>query len=326
MEYYMFAVNETPYCIWEHDLKERSLEFLESIDCEYFDYLADVNYNQIDGENKQRAAISLRSGFYHGLETLFILISALIQAPEAAFAYCQKSYPKDIKEIINKLNKRSEILNKYGRRNFTWNELSEGIHIFSNTDKTKAKEIASCFAELWKSFASEYLDEKNDREYNNIKHGFRARSGGFGISIRKEIKSGVPDPNEKPMSLGYSEFGSSFFISEHFHSKSNPNFRARRQALNWTPEALAYSLNLISMSVNNVVSYLKLVNGVKPEEVIFRWPKEKDDFDTPWKFNVGVTSSNFDFVITENDIENYTREEILRRLKANNVIEPSSPN
>lgn len=32
MQYYVFAVDETPYCAWEHNLKERNLRFVEDLE------------------------------------------------------------------------------------------------------------------------------------------------------------------------------------------------------------------------------------------------------------------------------------------------------
>ncbi len=140
MHHYMFAVNETPYCVWEHDLLERNMEFLNGIDCKYFEYVSEVNFAEIDGENKKRASIALRSSYHHGLETLFMLISALIQAPQAVYAYSLKCFPKDIKAIINKINRGETIYNKYGASRLSWEEISKSIHIYSNKDSSRAKE------------------------------------------------------------------------------------------------------------------------------------------------------------------------------------------
>nr|WP_320115530.1 hypothetical protein [uncultured Desulfuromonas sp.] len=315
MHHYMFAVDETPYCVWEHDMLERNMEFLNGIDCKYFEYISAVNFSEIDGDDKKRAAIALRSSYHHGLETLFMLIAALVQAPLAVFAYSLKCYPKDIKSIIDKINNGKPIYNKYGKTKISWDDISQGIHVYSNKDQNKVKENIECFAKLWQRFSYQYTDENNNREYNNIKHGFRARSGGFGITIQKERELGVPDPNEQPQPLGYSEFGSSFFVSENLINKKGPNFRARRNSLNWNPEAIAHSLNLISISINNIVSFLKMSSGSEPQEVIFNRPEDPNYFESPWKFCVGVTSSNFDFIIPENEINNFTSEEILEVIK-----------
>ncbi|MCA9837287.1 MAG: hypothetical protein KC422_10230 [Trueperaceae bacterium] len=318
MQNYIFAVDETPYCVWGIDLDERNLEFLNGIDSQYFEYLAKVNVEHLQGEHRQRAAIALRSGYHHGLETLFFLLSALIQAPSAPFAYCQKCYPKEIKSILKRIDNQEAILTRRGKQIISWEGLSESIHIYSNSDKARAKDTGQRFAKLWQMLARQYLDEKNDREYNNIKHGFRAKSGGFGIFFQPESSSGKLDLSKNPTSLGNSEFGSSFFMVESFSGK-DPNFWVRRQLLNWNPEAIAYSLNLISMSINNVVSYLKIAIGIKPEEVIFIRPEASEYFDLPGKFNIGVTSANIDYVITKNDTKDFSREDIRYQLENSSI-------
>ena len=68
----LFVVYDTPYCVWEWDLKEKNLRCLDRMDSEYFRYVADSNYDQLtDEELRHRAAVAVRIGYHHGLETLF---------------------------------------------------------------------------------------------------------------------------------------------------------------------------------------------------------------------------------------------------------------
>jgi hypothetical protein len=39
MQYCKFAVDEKPFCVWEWDLRERNLEFINNLDPAYFSYL-----------------------------------------------------------------------------------------------------------------------------------------------------------------------------------------------------------------------------------------------------------------------------------------------
>ena len=74
---YAFAVGEEVYCCWEHDLPQKNERFLASIDGGYFNYIALTHLEHIEGEDKQRAAIVIRSAYHLGLETLFSLLGAL---------------------------------------------------------------------------------------------------------------------------------------------------------------------------------------------------------------------------------------------------------
>ncbi len=59
--YNRFAVLDVPYCVWDPvDPIRRNLEFIERIDPQYFDYIADFNVEALQGETSQYAATSLR--------------------------------------------------------------------------------------------------------------------------------------------------------------------------------------------------------------------------------------------------------------------------
>jgi hypothetical protein len=90
MQYSIFAVDETPYCVWKHDLKDRNLRFIESVDHEHFTYLAATLAPDLNGEYAQRAAIALRTGYHHALETLFTLLCASFRAPGCVVGWIQK--------------------------------------------------------------------------------------------------------------------------------------------------------------------------------------------------------------------------------------------
>lgn len=42
MQNTIIVINKEPYCIWDMDLTKRNLEFIDSIDGEYFDYIAKI--------------------------------------------------------------------------------------------------------------------------------------------------------------------------------------------------------------------------------------------------------------------------------------------
>lgn len=69
------------------------------------------------------------------------------------------------------------------------------------------------------------------------------------------------------------------------------------------------------MSIANVTSALKIVNGANPEENKFARPTEDSDFEKPWTYSPGVTSCSMDFVINENQAVPITKKELLDKLK-----------
>jgi len=69
------------------------------------------------------------------------------------------------------------------------------------------------------------------------------------------------------------------------------------------------------MSINNVTSALKFLNGYSPPSLKFTRPTEDDDFEKPWLYSPGVTSFNMDFTIDESRVVPTTRKVLLERLK-----------
>jgi hypothetical protein len=179
----------------------------------------------------------------------------------------------DLRPLLRELNSghvnffHKHILEK----ELTWNRLSERVHAYSNKDPERVKETTSLFAQLWQRLSHTYLDEEVINEYNSIKHGYRARSGGFTLAVGIEEQYGVPAPPENMRLVGGSKFGSSFFVAEVIQGESkmkeDPNFKTRRHSLNWDAEAMAHALKLISVSINNIKSYLLILNGIKPEQL-----------------------------------------------------------
>lgn len=311
----MFKVDTVPYCVWEIDIKKRNLEFLDSIDYRYFQYLAQVHFEKLDSDNKQQAAISLRTAYHHGLETLFTLLCAVVQAPVSVYGWALRVQTGQLRRLVKSISSEvPNIFNKHNLEHVTWEEISKRVHLHSTIDLKRVEETTISFAKLWNCFSHDFIGNDNINEYNSIKHGFRARAGGFALAVGLEKEYGVPPPPEKMQVIGKSDFGSSFFVVEEIKStpdeKGSPNFRARRCSLNWSAESMAHALNLISMSINNVVSYLKIVNGISPSSVRFIRPEDSDYFEKPWDICTGVISCNMDFIITVKDIRCFSKNEI----------------
>jgi hypothetical protein len=140
----------------------------------------------------------------------------------------------------------------------------------------------------------------------------RAKPGGFHLAIGREDTPGVPAATEKMMSLGGSAFGSSYFVKEQIIPSDKYNFRPRRHSRNWNPWNLINGLILISMSINNVISWLRIVNGAQPLKCSFENPSSKDVFDEPWKEHIGINNFNMDLIIKQENISPFSRDDILK--------------
>jgi len=248
MDNTIIVVNEEPYCIWEHDLKSRNKEFLESIDVDYFDYVLRTNLN---ADDKKRAAVSLRMSFHHALETMFSLLGSYIQAPDCTYAWLIKCSTNNLREIVERINRHDKALfTKLKMTDVSWNAIAETVFYCYAPGTEKNKKTIELFARLWQRLAHEFLDQNYIDEYNSLKHGFRIRAGGFSLAVGLEHQYGVPSPADEMKLIGTSEYGSSFFKLEPIGpDKKNRSLRSRRLSLNWKIEKTTLLIQLISMSI-----------------------------------------------------------------------------
>jgi hypothetical protein len=125
-----------------------------------------------------------------------------------------------------------------------------------------------------------------------------------------EDTPGVPAPPERMQAVTHSDFGSSFYVAERLHD--GRNLRIRRQSLNWNPENFLHALKLISMSINNVINFLKIANGVAGSDVEWLHPDDESYFEEPWAQSEGsVFAMSMNSPIKESFIKPVSKEQIL---------------
>lgn len=307
-------VNQEPYCIWGIDLKERNLEFINSVNSEYFKYLVKVHYEKADEKDDKSASLSLRIGYYHALETFFSLIGAFLQAPDCVYAWISKCSIPELRKLIARINQHdSTVFTKLNIKNICWQNISDLVFRFYLPNTEKSKKTKEHFANLWQRLSHEFLDRRNIDEYNSFKHGFRIKSGGFGLKVGVEQKYGVSPPEEEMKTVGYSQYGTSFYCLEKIVSKSqnNRSFRSRRVFINWKIEKIVLLLQLITLSIENIISILKIINGINAKDVKFYRLTEDIDFEKPWSFTSGITNASMDFIIEDSMCKALTKKEIL---------------
>src|SRR3989344_1883137 len=309
------VIDDTPYLLWDFDLKTHNIEFLENIDLSHFEYLANVHGNQLDGENKHHAALALRTAYSQGLETLFAFLAALIQAPHCVAGWITHYKTKDLESFIYKFQNQQRVYSVLPDEFMSWDGISEAIHMGLVAKDNKEKEtIIKGFGRLWRMFAVDFLTNEAKDEYNSIKHGLRVQPGGFELAIGPEITPGVPLPQEKWIQIGKSDFGSTFptvykIVGRKLH------FQLRNHSRNWNPIDLANGLLLISVSLNNIVERLKILNGVGIDQVSFRALSDEKEFLKPWKNSYSIGTTHFSqelYPLKIEDVPNYSKEEILR--------------
>ena len=272
-----FMVGDEPHCLICH--KGTNSAFLEGFNAEYFRYVAEVHEKQLEGENRGMAAIALRTGYYHALETLFMLMFAGLQAPQAVPGWLLKCRPHQLRDIVEGIGKKEMKLvsTKWKLEKASWSDISELINgtLFQNRDDCAA--MQKSFSDLWERFGQDFVENFMVGEYNSFKHGFRAN-----MSTGPTISATPPEGGEGvPFSLT-SEFGSNFYSATKLTSVTGPGydhvFQLTFHHANMEPKQTAAALHMVAVSIKNVVSFLRFTNGLA-KEVQICWPNRQEAFD-----------------------------------------------
>lgn len=309
----IFQVNDEPYCLWDPDLKARNHEFLKGLDSDFFEYNFTVH---LEAEDDIRSSVALRLSLHHSLETLFSILGAYVQAPDCAYAWLAKCSTPALRLLVERINqKQPNIFTKLNVDSINWETIANSIFHSYKPNTEQNAETVKHFATLWSRLANELNNPVHIDEYNALKHGFRVQNGGFAISIGKEPSLGVAAPEDDMQLLGKSEYGSSFFtVTPLSTTVKTRSLRISRTSVNWSVERVILLNQLTQISINNVVTALRVINGWSPTECKFLTPESSDDFDKPWHFSPGVTNMKWGHVTDETNAMLLTKEEILQKL------------
>lgn len=313
MQNCIFLVNDEPYCLWDVDLKARNFQFLKGLDADYFDYSLKTH---ADTDDEQHAVVALRISLHHATETLFSLIGALVQAPDCVYAWIAKCKTDELRILIRRIaSENPRIHTRLNIESVSWHTISEVVFRTYLPGTERQRETINKFAGFWERLAHDFLGQDSVDEYNSIKHGFRIRRGGFSIAIGIEPAYGTSPPDNQMHSLGHSEYGASFFTIESIGSdKKNRGIRARSRSVNWSPEQTMLSFQLVYLSINNVISALRIINGWPPSECKFLRPENGEDFEKPWNYHTGVSGFTIDHNIDDTNTIKTTKQDLLSRI------------
>lgn len=327
MDHFTFVVNDEPYSLWDQDPSRRTKEFLDSIDPGFFSYLAEAHAENLgSAEHKRRVATASRMAYLHGIETFMTLVGAAVQAPQAPYAWVALAQTHLLRGVIERINEGDVTLHtELTQWDKTWAGLAGRVFACSG-QANGWPTTAESFGRAWRFLAGEFLDENNQDEYNSLKHGFRIRSSGVKISFALERQYGVPPPPGEMKSLGGSDSGSTFYVIERVgpDTQGNRSRRSRRRTVNWTPETMIRALQVIDVSIRNVVTFLRILNGAQPGTVQFMRLEGIDDLAASLQESLGIRSSSFDVVVDESQIPATTKKELLEEL-ARTFKRPDEP-
>lgn len=145
MEVIKFVIHETPFACWDWELQKKNLEFLEGIDAKYFRYVAELNAEHIEDDEKHRAALALRLAYSHGLEALFALLCSVVQAPQCAVGWIINYRNVDLINIVKKISRKDFIHSRFKEKPVTWELLAKHVHEYINYEQEKRDWVVSQF-------------------------------------------------------------------------------------------------------------------------------------------------------------------------------------
>jgi hypothetical protein len=160
LRYEVFAVGDKLYCLWGWNIVEMNCDFLNTIDHEYFTYVADVHHAALAGPHKFRAAVALQTAYFHGLELLFSLIFAGLQAPNAVPAWILKYRIEDLRNLVRGVNRGAiDITARMKLGQYSWQAISDLIHAVVFPNDKEQQRLADDVAKLWSLFGRDYVHE-----------------------------------------------------------------------------------------------------------------------------------------------------------------------
>lgn len=278
-----FWVNEKEHVIWDHEIHAKNLEFLRGFDPGYFRHVAELYsplFKHDDEEERQRAAAGVRLAYSVALETFFALLATAIQAPKMALGWMLKYRNADLEALLQKLYS-GETVHSAWPDQFSWTSFAAGVHQlpFDAAAVSEEDQLIHGFARAWRRFAGEFLDQDMSAEYNSLKHGLRARVGGFTLSVALPEAVGVPPVPEAWTPPSGSSFGSAFYALVGLGEQRN--WAVRKCSRNWVPDNMIAGLVLLSISINNIVWFLRAEGGDSTPQQ-FQRPSDFGLFHAPW--------------------------------------------
>lgn len=296
MKYYLFCVDDKPFCMWDGEKVSTNREYIKRIQPEYYEFVAEhlieiINKDDASKQERKFTALSLRNYYTQSLETLFALIFATLQAPACIPGWMLNYRNSDLYNLVKKTNAGQPINTLFTKiHNISWESISKLIFCYFSEEHPEDKEIIiKKFTDLLAAFADDYLDPTLRNEYNSIKHGLRTNAGGFVLKFKEVEKDGSPKNDSEWKDILNSEFGSSFYIRENLKGTKN-HFRLKLHSNNYDPENLFHGINFISLVLHNLLTFLKTFNKIKTKNLQYKSVKPEKTFELPWK-NISVVGN-----------------------------------
>ena len=314
MESSCFYVNESPRAFWDWELKKRNIDFIRSINPDYFNFIVENNLKEVTPENEHNVAILMRQIYSQSLELLFALLCSVVQAPTCTIGWMLSYSNYELIETIKKIDNEEEIRSSLKIDHISWQSLSNLIFKYVN-DNEKKEWVMKGFSTFWSKLAKTYINDKFNNEYNIIKHGLRFTPGGFDFKIQFKNIDQKGDKELKSIKYEGSKYGTSYFLKEKI---SKYNYRLQNESRNWDPIIFSRHIQLITQSINNILAWIEGINLKSNENLKYSFPYSKEEFVKYSTAFSGMFDMSLKMEIKEHDIKPFSKEKISKLVKIKN--------
>lgn len=276
-----FVVLERPVSVWEPEGSSTGLRFLRGMDPQYYQYLADVlgtdranDPTDVTSKVGARSAQALRVAFGMGLESLFAILAALVQAPHCVFGWLSAYTNAELHEVVRRITRKEHLpaLEPFTRP--TWESIS-GLLLspLKAANQTAHETLSLEFTKAWHSLAEVFCDDLCRAEYNCMKHGFRASSSGFSLKVEVPEEEGE---GAKPLAHYDVPLGQTFPVLK--RHKERGNYSVITGAVALEPQFCLAGLRITAYSMHNAVQFARLLGGDDPSKLKPTWPPDDGVF------------------------------------------------
>lgn len=311
----VFKVLDEPYCVWEEDVPETNRRFLRGLDPDYFAYLTQIHSAAND---QKHASVALRIASHHGMETLFSLVGAYLQAPDCVYAWISKCSTGALRALVKRVTAEDATLfHKLWVDEISWGAVAKAVFRTLEPGTEIQRAAIHQFSTLWRGLAAEFTESNHIDEYNSLKHGFRVGNGGFALSIGPTMEGGDFPPDTEFQLVGRSDFGASFVVLEPTtNNKWDRALKTSTVHVNWSFGQLVRLNEAIFWSLKNVTTALRAANGVNPGTSAFIVPDAADHFDAVWRNDSGLLNMRQDSVVPSEERFARTKSQLQKMLDA----------
>ena len=267
-------------------------------------------------------SIALRGAYFHETETVMSLLGAMTQAPHCVPGWIAKCSTRGLEAVVYSLQSGDGLLTQRGKQPIRFDDLAQRSVRSAWSNDNGVDETARGFAAFWRLLASDFLNVELRAEYNAMKHGMRVRPGGVTVMIGIEDTPGSPAAADAMRSVGGSTFGSTFFRAEQLTPSSKPHYATMRTTINWSAQAMAHRIELIAMSITNVVSTLLIESDADPSTQPFTRPTHPLAFRLATDSDVGVQRISLDRTIVVNPSEHPDKGTLRTNLNGRGEVTP----